>query len=117
METLGLSYTMNILALLTLHFVGDFLLQWDRMADTKGTNRVMMLCHGFCYILPFVYFFSLPWLLLNCVLHILVDSATSKGTRWAFTTQGMHNRFFNMVGLDQLIHFICLIVTFHWIEV
>jgi hypothetical protein len=56
----------------------------------------------------------LMWLIfvvINGVLHFITDFYTSRLTSYFWSIGDRHN-FFVVVGLDQLIHCFCIIITF-----
>jgi len=124
---------LTILYILTTHFVADFIMQTDEMAKGKSTSIKWLTLHILSYFKGLVwsalfyfmvvgYFFSMVipawsligYCLLNAALHWLTDYYTSKQTAKLWAEQRVHD-FFVMIGLDQLIHSTCLIVTFYFI--
>lgn len=121
-----------ILALLTIHFVADFLLQTDWMALNKSKSNKALLTHTGVYALCFVPF-GLQLALITLVLHTLTDYVTSRMTSrlWFFDgdasygidangwvkqrPNGKRHWFFVMIGLDQLLHAWQLILTAHFL--
>lgn len=120
------------LSLLAAHFIGDFALQSNNMALRKSTSNEWLTKHVLTYSTCF-----LPWGLgfasLTFVLHWIVDYFTSRCTsklwfikldepdlggygidhyRWATVYKYRRHWFFIMIGVDQLIHFICLALTY-----
>lgn len=124
-----------ILQMLFSHWVSDFVLQSHWMATNKSKNLIALTAHVATYTAAFgflmltlgvvlagtpywslaimammspVSFFS--WVGLNGVLHFITDFFTSKLTSILWQRGDYHN-FFVIVGLDQLIHYSCLILT------
>ncbi len=106
-----------LIYLLFLHFIADFVCQTSWMAENKSKNILALsfhvLTYGLVLFLGTIYFgvdkaffFSLA----NFGLHLLVDFFTSKATSYLWKKGDVHN-FFVVIGLDQLIHQICLILT------
>jgi hypothetical protein len=111
--------------LLCLHFVADFILQSDWMATGKSRRfgfNDRMLAHimaYFCCILIPALLLANPqqWLLwagLNAFLHFCTDAITSNITSYLWKKGDRHN-FFAVIGLDQLIHVLCLVFTWSWL--
>ena len=118
------------LSLLTLHFVGDFLLQSDWTALNKSKRWDALFVHCLIYSLCFVLF---GWLfvLITFILHVLVDAVTSRITSklWFFKEVDgevwghkehvyepipeKRHWFFVVIGTDQLLHFTALAWTLH----
>lgn len=119
-----------ILYILTTHFVADFIMQTNEMAKGKSTSIKWLTIHIISYLkgfilsaLIFYLFIGLfgytisPWFLItycfsNAVLHWVTDYFTSKQTKKLWEQERVHD-FFIMIGLDQLIHTTCLLVTFY----
>lgn len=114
------------LSIIVAHTVGDWFCQSDWMALNKSKSNKALTAHTLVYSL-----FLLPWGLtfwaLNFNLHWLVDYVTSRITSklWFFRPYGESNMwfyvdgkrhwFFSMIGLDQLIHFTILALTYKWV--
>lgn len=102
----------DILILVWLHFVADFVLQSDKMAKGKSKDNVILLSHVAVYSLPFLYF-GIMYAIVNVFLHFCIDYVTSRATGklWA---KGEVHWFFVVIGLDQALHLTSLILTYHW---
>lgn len=60
--------------LLLYHLVGDYVLQIDFIAKSKGTNIYHLLVHCLLYSLPFYVVFGFVWQLIPLILlHIVID--------------------------------------------
>lgn len=117
--------TLATMIILVAHFVGDFVLQNDRLATQKSKNTGVLLEHVLLYSLPltiaaFVLMYIFPavpqihlylWLFLNIVLHFVVDYFTSRANSKIVAKEGMHHNFFLMIGFDQLLHLSILVLT------
>ena len=130
-----LSYIL-ILQILFAHWISDFVLQSGWMATNKSKNWLALSSHVLVYtvsmgflmlicgvivaaafsttissaimiITPLVF---VKWIALNGVLHFITDAVTSRITAKLWKQNDMHN-FFVVVGLDQFIHYSCLIIT------
>lgn len=106
-----------IMALIWLHFIGDFIFQTDKMAVNKSKSIEYLTYHVLAYSVPFFalcFHFALLDVLyfvgLNMVLHWAVDFVTSKITASLWAANKRHE-FFVVIGLDQAIHFTCLLMT------
>lgn len=118
-------FTYILIVVFLSHFVGDFVLQSDKMSKEKSKSLKVLNLH--CLILtnsiligllvfvfaPMVLFgypnklnlflVILAYSIVNGGLHFLVDYFTSKKTAklWA---EGRVHDFFVVIGLDQFIH-------------
>jgi len=99
-----------LLIIIWLHFFADFLFQYDRMAIEKGHNWKYLFFHGEIYTATFLLFNPI-YAVVNGILHIVVDFATSKLITY-FSTNNQRHWFFVTIGMDQAIHFTCLIMSF-----
>ena len=112
----------QIIILLSIHFVADFLLQSDWMAMNKSKSLIPLTTHVAIYTGAFlvfgIWYFPLVDVLLFCgitfVAHLLTDLYGSKLTSSLFK-QKRHRAFFNVIGFDQLLHAIQLILCYKFI--
>lgn len=87
----------DIVWLVYCHLIGDYILQSDFLASTKGKNWYHMIVHCALYTLPFAIVFGLTLHIgVIFVSHVIVDSLKA---RWGVIT------YFG----DQVIHYIILI--------
>jgi hypothetical protein len=101
------------LAIVWLHFFGDFILQTDKQAINKSSNSVILTEHVAFYSLPFLVF-GAKFAVVNGVLHFITDYFTSRATKKLWEKNERH-WFFVVIGLDQAIHFTCLFSTYVWL--
>lgn len=109
-----------IIYILFLHFVADFCLQTSWMANNKSSNNVALLWHvvvySFCLFLgilvinTFIVIDISRFVLLNMVLHFITDYATSRFNKILLSKKN-YRGFFAMIGFDQLVHTITLLLT------
>ena len=104
----------NIILILFLHWVGDFVFQSDWMAKNKSKSNRALLIHVAVYCIPLM-FFGWKFALINCALHFCVDFLTSRVTSKLWEAKQVH-WFFVVIGLDQFIHTACLLLTWAWIK-
>ncbi|SHG85020.1 DUF3307 domain-containing protein [Flagellimonas flava] len=103
--------------LLVAHWVGDFLLQSSKMATEKSFSLKWLSIHVLVYSLTIGAFslFVFPlmlvtqYILINGALHWVTDFFTSK---MAARHQGNPRIFYPVLGFDQMVHALCLYVTY-----
>ncbi len=99
----------DIIILIWIHFIADFILQSDKMATNKSKSNKYLAVHCLIYSLPLLWF---GWLfaLVNGTAHFITDWITSRATT-NLHQKGERHRFFVVVGLDQAIHMTTLVLT------
>lgn len=92
---------LNTLFLIIIcHLIGDYVLQSDFIATTKGSNWYHLFVHCALYVVPFYIFFGLDWRIgILFVVHIVVDPLKA---RWNKTT------YFQ----DQVIHYVTALILY-----
>lgn len=64
----------KLFILILCHLVGDYVLQIDFIAKSKGTNVYHLLVHCLLYCLPFYIAFGFVWKLIPLLVsHIIID--------------------------------------------
>ncbi len=117
--------TILYLQILAIHFIADFVLQSNWMAQNKSKSNRPLLCHVFVYFVTFLILLTLCvpssrysdlyfFVYINAAIHFFVDWATSRINAYLWAKGDVHN-FFVGVGFDQLIHATTLISTAYWI--
>ena len=88
----------KIINLILCHLVGDYVLQIDFIANSKGKNIYHLIVHCLLYCLPFYIVFGFVWQLIPLlVLHIVIDLLKARYKIIPY-------------WLDQLLHYItCLL--------
>ena len=85
--------------LILCHFIGDYFLQNDFIAQTKGKNTWHLIAHCFMYTLPFYLFFGFNARITFLIgWHILIDALKGSGR-------------INYIA-DQILHILALGVYF-----
>ena len=102
-----------VLVIIWLHFIGDFILQSNKMAQNKWNSIKWLGFHCITYSIPFFYF-GIYFAFITALLHFTVDFITSKMTHYLWEKKELH-WFFVVIGLDQAIHFTCLLLTLKYI--
>lgn len=103
---MGSSY----LAIIWLHWLGDFVFQTDKMAINKSGSWKWLGAHVSTYAL-FLLPYGVGFALINAVMHALTDAITARVTKLLWAKGDRHN-FFVVIGLDQAIHLTTLFYTF-----
>lgn len=113
--------------ILFVHWLADFVFQSHKMATKKSTSKVWLTKHVLTYSLITVTswsFFIIPlsekediipnlcmvWI-ITFVTHWFTDYVTSKITSRLYKEGKVHD-FFVIVGVDQMIHYTTLLLTY-----
>lgn len=130
-------FTTTIVALMTIHWLADFVLQSRWMAVNKGSSLKALLLHVTVYtlVLGFGVFllafwiiggatspgviegsvrFAVVYALLNGILHGVVDFITSKMSSALYKSQDYYE-FWVVIGFDQLLHTSILVLSYFWL--
>lgn len=87
-----------IITLIFCHLIGDYVLQTDFIAKTKGTNWYYLFVHCVLYCLPFFIVYGLTWqLLFVFIMHFVIDPLKARYNKINYVT-------------DQLLHYIVMLV-------
>ena len=118
--------TVAILVILFAHFVGDFVVQPDKVAQNKWHSNKALTIHVALYTLMlflFVWLFLIPtadfvtwhwylyWAVLNGASHWVTDYVISKD-RKTYWDEKDYRMYFIMVGFDQMAHYAVLAVSY-----
>ena len=88
----------KLIILIMCHLVGDYVLQSDFIAKTKGENWYHLFVHCALYILPFYILFGLTWqLVATFIIHVIVDSLKAR------------YKVINY-AIDQVLHYLTLLI-------
>jgi hypothetical protein len=119
-------YVWFLILMFIIHYVADFFIQvyawkstvkWIRNLIIHTVSYIFVLIFGIIVLqsvfpdLNIHYHDFLAFILLNGVLHFITDVGTKKLTR----VLKKHNEltaYVNVVALDQMIHYITLLLTF-----
>lgn len=102
--------------LLAIHWIGDFVLQFNIIAARKGVSVKWLATHVLLYtsILFVACLFLAEWksvigfVLFNAVFHFVIDFGTSRLTnRWKDDAR----RFYLTIGFDQFLHTAILLIS------
>jgi hypothetical protein len=103
----------TITLVLFTHWVADFVLQSNWMAQGKSKTYLPLISHVAVYTLVLALIHPL-WAIVNGILHLVVDYFTSRISSKLYAKGDIHN-FFVVIGLDQFIHVITLLTTYYYI--
>ena len=114
-----------VLFLMITHFYSDFVFQSHWMASNKSSNNVALTLHVSIYsaffflasflVLPHLTLYqSIEFTGITFITHFITDHITSIITNKLWEKKDMHN-FFVVIGLDQLIHHVTLIISFFYV--
>jgi len=115
----------QIIILLFIHWVADFLLQTKKMATMKSKDTNWLLIHVAVY--SFVWFFigaffdpvkSALFFGITFIFHFATDYLTSRWTSKLYKDSKFYGfpSFFSVIGFDQWLHFAQLILTLDYIK-
>ena len=87
-----------IFKLICCHLVGDYVLQIDFIAKTKGENWYHLFVHCMLYCLPFYICFGFDWRLgVLLAAHLIVDPLKARYKKINYVQ-------------DQLIHYVTMLI-------
>ena len=87
-----------IVKIIFSHLVGDYVLQNQYIAESKGINWYHLFVHCSLYCLPFFLFFGLDWKLgVIFVTHILIDSMKARYRKISYP-------------VDQVLHYVVALI-------
>lgn len=90
----------KILILVFCHLIGDYVLQCNFIAKTKGENWYHLLVHGALYCLPFYIAFGMDLNLLIIFLsHIVVDTGKARYKKIGYVEDQLWHYFFMTIYL------------------
>lgn len=100
------------------HYVGDFVLQSRWMGENKSKKWAPLLVHIGVYTLVLAIFSMLIlgpvvgiiYAVVNGLLHMVTDYISSRLSSAAYK-EGNLGRFWMIIGADQMVHQLCLVLT------
>ena len=88
----------KVIYLILCHLVGDYVLQCDFIAKTKGSNLYHLFVHCALYCLPFVLLYGIDWKIgVLFVSHIIIDLLKARFNKISYI-------------IDQILHYIVLFI-------
>lgn len=101
------------------HLIGDWFLQTSEQAMNKWQSNKHLAEHiaslfivqaGVVWgllmvglITPSIFTLGILWVVLNSLIHFIIDRNTAKATRH-YKQIGREDMFWNMIGFDQFLH-------------
>ncbi len=105
-----------ITAMFLAHFVGDFVLQWDKLAQWKGRSYLGVLAHCLVVFLT-TWLFSVPfgpefwpWVLFICGWHLVIDLSQLFLVRQFPILQTRYYAF-GRFSVDQILHLTVIFIA------
>lgn len=88
----------TIILLVICHMLGDYFLQVDFIASTKGKNWYHLIVHCMLYIVPFIIVFGLDWRIYVLLLsHIIIDPLKARYNKISYVQ-------------DQMLHYLIMLI-------
>lgn len=88
----------TILLLVICHMLGDYFLQADFIASTKGKNWYHLIVHCMLYIVPFIVVFGMDWrIYVLLVSHIITDPLKARYHKLTYLQ-------------DQIFHYLIMLI-------
>ncbi len=104
----------DIIIIIWLHWLADFVLQSDKMALNKSDNVFALLRHSLVYTFCLLIV-GWEFAVINGALHFLIDGITSRITKRFYQNENRYG-FFVTIGLDQALHLSILVWSFYWLN-
>lgn len=104
----------QLIIILFIHFVADFIAQTNYMAQNKSSSNKALLLHILVYT-TIMSLVGIKFALINGAIHFVVDYITSRITKKLWAKQDVHN-FFVVIGFDQFLHAATLILTYVYLK-
>tara|TARA_R100001244_G_scaffold55393_2_gene47527 strand:- start:70 stop:450 length:381 start_codon:yes stop_codon:yes gene_type:complete len=119
----------EIMAIIVVHWIADFVLQTDKQAKGKSSSMKYLLLHTYTYsmlwvvVLPiyamylgdnYLWWSGSKFIIITFMAHTVQDYYTSRLNTYLWNKGDVHN-FFVSVGLDQVLHYGQLFATYYWL--
>jgi hypothetical protein len=104
----------DIILIIWAHAIGDFIFQTRTIAQNKSSHHWALGAHCTLYMIP-LFVISWQFALVNCILHYPVDFVSSQLTSYYHKKEN-ENMFFNVIGIDQAVHFTILFLTYSFLK-
>jgi len=121
----------EIFGILIIHWIADFILQTHWQASNKSKNNKALLAHTITYMCAVILMMMAIHVLhdmqlelwmslafafgfISFVIHTIQDYITSRMTSKLYAKGDFHN-FFVVIGFDQILHYVQLFLTYHFL--
>jgi hypothetical protein len=89
-----------ILKIIFCHLLGDYVLQSDYIATTKGKNLYHLIVHSFLYAVPFYFIFGYDYKIYIIIIsHIIIDSLKARYKVVDYMTDQIFHYFIALIYL------------------
>lgn len=105
---------LDIILIVWLHTIGDFIFQTRTIARNKSSHHWALAIHCALYMIPLLII-SWQFALINGILHYPVDYGSSQLTTYYHKKEN-ENMFFNVIGIDQAVHFTILFLSYSFLK-
>ena len=112
--------TLLIFIIITLHFIGDWVLQDRFVAKNKKKRLGILITHmlevwGYLLVCNFIMYCiyniewwpTMEWAISNLILHFFIDMLLPAGKN--------ERQMINYTALDQILHIGCLLLTLEYL--
>ena len=89
----------KLLLIIMCHMFGDYVLQNDFVAKTKGENWYHLIVHSVLYSIPFLIFGLSYRLIILIISHIIIDALKAR-----------YNLLYYIE--DQVLHYIIILILY-----
>ena len=90
----------RLYTIILCHLIGDYPLQIDFIAKTKGSNWYHLIVHCILYSAPFAYCFGVDWRLIPLIAtHIVIDALKARWNKIGYAT-------------DQVLHYAIMVALY-----
>jgi hypothetical protein len=106
---------LTLIILFALHWVADFFLQSDWMAVNKSKSNKALGAHiGVYTAVMLIATLNPVFAIVNGLIHGAIDYVTSRISSKFHKAGDIHN-FFVVIGFDQFLHIVTLLVTYYFL--
>ncbi len=107
----------EIVLVLVLHFISDFLLQTRKIAQKKSSDYLALFLHCIIVFVVFWPFFGIKFAALNAFIHAVIDRNVWNIYKYIRRNENEKtfqfwndSLFYSFIGFDQFLHVLTLIL-------